>query len=421
MEALILIFGELVFAILAPFVMIVVDLVGSVLGFAISLFGTGRKSKGATPGRTTRAAHTIAKVLVGFALLIFAVLWVANSFYFENAVRYVFGKAEQRSGVTTDCDQIDGSLFRGHVDLRECTVRRPSHPLASFDLSVEKLELDISVTSLLGTAFIEKAQVAGLVGWVSSNRSPNDETNESTIEKPRRAFEIGTLDISRSSIRLSGINPDGNPFEIPIEIEQVKSQPLRSRLVLFDILFRSNAAGSIAGAPFELTTSVIQDGRETTWRAEQVPVASFGALVGGPLSWFSAGTVNVSVDDRWQRGNSLDIDMDWRLEFEDIEIQAPPRTGALARMAAEPFTRFVNASGGRLPLEFQLVINENQFAYQTSLAAAGLWSAVGEAVNKLLVAAGVDLDAASEVGDTIKDGAKSVLDRLRKPKNDDRE
>jgi hypothetical protein len=421
MEALILIFGELVFAILAPFVMIVVDLVGSMLGFAISLFGRGRKSGSTTPRRSTRAAGTMAKVLAGFAVLIVAALWVANSFYFEHAVRYVFDMTEQRSGVKTDCEQIDGSLFRGHIDLQSCTIRRPAHPLVSFELSAETIELDISLTSLLGTAHIETAWVAGLAGWVTSNRNADDEANESTVEKPRRAFEIGDLDISRSSIQLSGINRDGNPFEIPVEIQSLKSQPLRSRLALFDILFRSNAAGSIAGAPFELSTAVIEDGRETRWRAEQVPVASFGALVGRPLSWFSAGVVNVSVDDRWQRGDSLDIDMDWRLEFEDIEIQAPPGTGTLTRMAAEPLARFVNASEGRLPLEFQLVINESQFTYQTSLAAAGLWSAVGEAINKLLVAAGVDLEAAAEVGGTIKEGAKSVLDRLRKPKSEDQE
>lgn len=66
-----------------------------------------------------------------------------------------------------------------------------------------------------------------------------------------------------------------------------------------------------------------------------------------------------------------------------------------------------------------MVMNENQFEYQSSFAAAGLWNAVGEAINKTLSAFGIDLGAATDTGDAIKEGAKSVLDRIRKPKSDE--
>lgn len=327
--------------------------------------------------------------------------------------------AEKRIGITTICHEIDGSLFAGRVDLRNCTVRRPSHPTSSFDLNVGEVSLDLRVTSLLGTADIEVARVVGLDGWVASDRRMNgQQDNAEQAEKPRRAFVIGDLDVSEVSIKLSGINPDGNPFELPIEIGQIKSQPLRSRLALFDILFRSNLTGSIDGAPFEISTSTIQDGRQTAWRAEQVPVASFGALSGGPLSWFSAGYVDVFVDDQWQRGDSLSIDMDWRLQFEEVEVKAPAGTGALTQIASEPLIRYVNGLDGQFPLEFQMVVNESQFEFKSSLAAAGLWSAVGESVNDILGKFGVDEEKASETGNAIKEGAKSVLDRLRKPKSE---
>jgi len=418
MEALILIFGELVFAILAPFVVIVVNLIASVLGLTFS-FGFGRKAQSAV---SSRMARMIVLTLIGLAALLLSALWVVNSFYFDNAVRYVFGMAEKRSAISTACQEIEGSLFAGRVDLRNCTVRRLSHPTSSFDLSVDEVALDIRVTSLLGTANIDVVTVAGLEGWVANDRSmikPGDSTAE--VEKPRRAFVIGDLDVSDVNITLSGTNPDGNAFVLPIEIGQIKSQPLRSRLALFDILFRSNATGLIAGAPFEISTSSIQDGRRTTWRAEQVPVASFGALVGGPLSWFSAGYVDVHVDDQWQRGDSLSIEMDWRLEFEELEVNAPTGTGVLARIASEPLTRYVNSLHGQFPLEFQVVVNESQFEFKSSLATAGLWSAVGQSVNKALGKFGIDLESASETGNAIKEGAKSVLDRLRKPKSDEPE
>lgn len=418
MEALILIFGELVFAILAPFVILVADLIGLVLGLTIS-FGTGRKAEQVA---TSRAARVIALVLIGVAILTLTAIWIVNSFFFDHSVRYVFGMAQERSGIVTTCEEIDGSLFTGRVDLGNCTIRRPTHPASSFDLSLDNVELDLRVTSLLGTARIDVAHVAGLEGWIASNRGQvSGPGTADPVEKPRRGFVVHQLDISRVNIQLSGINADGNSFELPIEIQQIKSQPLRSRLALFDILFRSNAAGSIAGAPFELSTAIIENGRETAWRAERIPVAEFGAMTGGALSWFSSGSVDIAVDDKWQRRDSLSIDMSWRLEFEDVEVKAPPGTGSFARMASEPLTRYVNGLGGRFPLEFQMVVNENQFEYKSSLAAAGVWSAVGEAVNKVLGEFGIDLEKAAETGKAIKEGAKSVLDRLRKPNDDDRD
>jgi len=416
MEALILIFGELVFAILVPFVTLIVDLIGSIIGVIISV-GTG---KSADRILTSRLARTIALVLISIAVLILTATWTVNRFFFEETVRYVFGQVEQRAGIETTCQEIDGSLFAGRVDLRNCTIRRPTDPSSSFDLSVDGITVDIRVTSLLGTARIDTARVVGLEGWVKNDRSQvNDLEASARPEKPRRAFVIGDLFVSGTSIELSGINPDGNPFKLPVEIQQIESQPLRSRLALFDILFRSSASGTIAGSPFEISTSPIADGRQTSWRAEKVPVASFGALTGGPLSWFSAGSVDVFVDDQWQRGNSTSIDMDWRLMFSNIEVSAPPGTGALARLASGPLTRYVNSFDGEFPLEFEMVMNENQFEYQSSLAAAGLWTAVGDAVNRTFSAFGIDLGAASDTGDAIKEGAKSVLDRIRKPKGEE--
>ncbi len=418
MEALVLILGELVFAILAPFVMLVVDVIGSILGLTVS-FGVGRKDERAATGKTARV---IAQVLIGVAIITLIAIGIVNSFFFDGAVRYVFDMTERRSGVITTCQDIDGSLFAGRVELGNCTVRRPTHPASTFDLRVNEVALDIRVTSLLGTANIDVARVIGLEGWIDSDRSVVGQSDDSEQgQKPKRAFVIEDLDVADISVTLSGTNPDGNPFKLPVEIGQIRSQPLRSRLALFDILFRSNAVGSIAGASFEISTSSMPDGRQTAWRATQVPVASLGALVGGSLAWFSSGYVDVRVDDQWQRGDSLSIDMNWQLYFTDVRVSAPSGTRALARIASEPLTRYVNDLDGQFPLEFQMVVNEDQFEFKSSLAAAGLWSAVGESVNRALGTLGFDLENAAETGAALKQGAISVLDRLRKPKSDEPE
>ena len=215
MEALILIFGELVFAILVPFVTLIVDLIGSIIGVIISV-GTGKSGDRIL---TSRLARTIALVLVSIAVLILTATWTVNRFFFEETVRYVFGQVEQRAGIETTCQEIDGSLFAGRVDLRNCTIRRPTDPSSSFDLSVDGITVDIRVTSLLGTARIDTARVVGLEGWVKNDRSQvNDLEASARPEKPRRAFVIGDLFVSGTSIELSGINPDGNPFKLPVEV-----------------------------------------------------------------------------------------------------------------------------------------------------------------------------------------------------------
>ncbi len=413
MEALIILFGELVFAILAPFVIFIFELIASVLGVAVSL-GV-RKAKVGTKWK--RTGRILAYLFGGLAALVLSALIVVNTFYFDGAVRYVFGTVENRTGIVVNCQSIEGSVCSGNVSLGDCTIRRAPHASSTFDLQVDEVFLDLRVTSLLGTAKIDVARVAGLEGSIANDRSsPSKQASDERVVKPRRAFEIGDLDVSNVSITMSGKNPDGNAFELPVKIERIKSSPLRSRLALFDIMFRSNAAGSIAGAPFEIATSTIQDGRETIWRASKVPVASFGGLTGGLLSWFESGYVDVYVDDQWQISDALSIDMDWRLEFSEIIVAAPPGTRALARLTTEPLTRYVNGLDGQFPFEFQMVVNENQFEFKSSLAAAGLWSAFGESVNKTLGALGIRLEGAAKTGKALKQGAISVLDKVRKPK-----
>ncbi len=414
MEAIALIIGELVFAILAPFIALVVEAVGAVISALIGLL-TGKPTEKIASSRIARLVALVLAVLTG---LVFACILVVNFFFFEDSARFVLGKVESRAGIATECEEIDGSLLFGRVDLRNCSIRRPDHPTSSFDLSVGEVTIDLRITSMLGTATLDTARVVGLSGWVRSDRSqaPDEESAEGDGERPRREFEVRDLQVSDVSVELSGTNPDGNRFDVPIEIDQVEVKPLRSRFALFDILFRSNASGSLAGAPFRLNSSEIPDGRRTEWRAEKVPIASFGSMTGGILSWFSSGYVDVYVDDEWERSDATAIDMDWNLRFSQIEVTPPPGTGRVTRFVTAPLTRYVNGFDGDFPLEFEMVLNEDQFLYQSSLAAAGVWSAIGEAANNALSVIGIELDSPETTGDSLKEGMKSILERARKPK-----
>ncbi len=109
------------------------------------------------------------------------------------------------------------------------------------------------------------------------------------------------------------------------------------------------------------------------------------------MSWFYDGVVDVYVEDNWRRDGQLEIDMDWKLGFRNIEVQAPDTAGVMTRLATGPIVDFVNSHDGEFPFEFQMTVNESQFEYRSSLEAAGLWTAVGESINSVLTAFGIDV------------------------------
>lgn len=410
MEALILIFGEMIFAILAPFVAAVVDLIGVILAAIFSFIPGRRQERRVGSG----AAKKMLIAFLAVGALIFAMLFVVNTFYFADSVRLVFDALERRSGIETRCSEINGSVFSGKISLDECAVARAGHASADFQLELDSVDIDLQISSLLGTAEVQTAQIAGLRGLV--RRHEPAEQVDGGVEKPRRAFVIQDLTIEGVDVTLSGFNKDGGVFELPVQVNSATSAPLRSRLALFDVLFRSNATGAIAGAEFEIKTAGDSGGRQTVWRASDVPVASFGAMMGGVLSWFSDGVVDVYVEDRWRRGDRLEIDMDWRLGLRDVEVKAPDSAGAMTRLATGPIVAYVNRHDGDFPFEFQLTLNEDQFAYKSSLAAAGLWTVVGESLNNVLTELGIEMpESAEQTGEQLKQGARSLLDRLRKP------
>ncbi|MEO0424050.1 MAG: hypothetical protein AAF184_17060 [Pseudomonadota bacterium] len=365
----------------------------------------------------------MAIVLAALAVLLLALLWIVNSFFFESAVRHVFGVLEQRSGVTADCEGIDGSLFSGKLALRDCQFARATHPISTFDLSVEEVTVDLRMTSFLTTATFETAAVTGLTGWVVKAPAPaeDDGAGEAQIEKPRRDFVIHQLALFDADVAVSGTNGDGNAYTLAVRVDTLSSAPLRSRMALFDILFRSNGSGHIANAPFSLASRKTPgEGRETQWRATGLPVASLGAASGGILSWFSSGVVDVYVDDQWALSGGADIDMDWRLDFHRLEVAIPQDTGPLTQLVSDPFVRYVNGFDGEFPLEFSMRLNDRQFEYKASLQAAGLWGALGESVNAVVRELSLVPTDADATGNALKEGAMSVLERLRRGGKDEK-
>lgn len=407
MEALALLIGELIFVILIPFIALVVELVAAAISALVAAL-SGRKRGAGTRGSI---AKPVAVVLAGLSGLVLVTVVVVNLFFFEQAVQFVFDRVEQRKGITTACETVDGSLLTGRVQLGNCDIQRREHPVSTFDLEVAEIDLDLRITSMFGTAKLESARVTGLAGAVFTDRRAA--ADQPPRDRPRREFEVDELFVGDVRIAVTGINSSGNAFRVPITVEKLESTSLRSKLLLFDVLFRSNASGQIAGAPFELTSSGTDDNRRTEWRATQVPVASLSEVVGGALGWFSNGFLDVYVEDDWEATEATSLDLDWRLEFSDLEVSPPPGTGRVARIASVPLSKLVNGYDGSIPLEFGLDLNEDQFALRYSLSAAGVWLAIKEAVDGAWSRFGFDVSKIGEKTESMRDGMRSIIDRVR--------
>ncbi|MEO0616805.1 MAG: hypothetical protein AAFY69_11800 [Pseudomonadota bacterium] len=407
MEALALIIGEIIFVILIPFIALVIELVAA----AVSALVAARSGRKREPGSRGSIAKPVAVVLAGLSAVVLVAVLVVNLFFFEQGVQFVFERIEQRKGITTSCGEINGSLLTGRVQLGDCDIAREDHRVSTFDLQVAEIDLDLRIASMFGTAKLDSVRVTGLAGTVFTDR--RSAADRPRRDRPRREFEIDDLTVQDVRVAVTGINASGDPFSAPIAVDQLDIAPLRSKLLLFDVLFRANASGSLAGAPFELASSATTDGRRTEWRATQVPVASLADVVGGALGWFSAGFVDVYVEDDWEATESTSLDLDWRLEFSELEVSPPPGTGRVARIASVPLTRLINGYDGSIPLEFGLVLEENQFALRYSLSAAGVWEALKTASDGAFSSVGFDVSKLAEKTESLREGMRSVIDRVR--------
>lgn len=457
MEALILIVGELLFAALAVVVTPLLGaiataaaLVGELLSTLLNrLLGRRKGDAPPPPERSAEAAQPqtdaapvgdsapararatgfraarrwgrrIALGAGAIALLAAGLIVAIEVAFFEKAVRKVFDTVERRHGLVTECARIDGGLVTGRLQLGECTLHRRAGSGTRMDLALDTFDLDLEPLSLFGTAHVERLVVHGLRGSIARPRRVAASSDDNRV-KPRRDFEIDALSVRDVELDLSAYNRDDEPFALPVEIERLEAAPLRSRRALFDILFRASGRGRLAGSAFEFGSEAVGAGRQTQWRAEALPVAQLGAVTGGTLAWLHDGTVDVHIEDAWERGDGLSIALDWRLDFRGVRVAPPEGASLLTGFVSAPLVNYVNRQNGDFPLRFSLTLDENRFDYAGSLAAAGLWGVLGETLDNvwsLVLSRDPEPERARSTGDAIKDGVMDALDELRKRRDD---
>ena len=390
MEALVILFGELLIAFLMP----VIALVGAVLGAVVEavalllggVFGAWaearsarRKKRGVpeTQARATPRKPLIPRKLVhwvaGSLTVVGVVGLVASALFFEPMLRFVMDRATARTGATVSFERAEGNLLAGRVALWGVKMTRDGGKRVGFDLSAERAEADVVLWSLLsGQPEIELAMAEGVRGSVALP-AQKDKKDANERKKAKLRYHIAALRLRDVALEIA---PAGLP-SYPLVIETAEVAPLRSSLALFDLLFRSNMRAEIAGQSVAVATrELTANGRETLWRMESIEADKLRQILPrAPLTWLQNGRVDVAVQDRWSLADDW-IEMDWRVSMDGIGVKVPAEAGAAEKLLGGALAKLVKAKGGDAEFRYKLELDERDIELLRSRDLDAFWDVV---------------------------------------------
>ena len=405
MEALIILLSSIIMACLIPVGAVLTGIVGLLLDLLFlvvaKLFGAVRRSRAPVdaqpvaprqPLLATRTRQWIGGALAGVA----ALGAVASVVLFDPILRYALDRVGAKAGVAIDYDSAEGLLLGGALEMRGIRLVREAEGL-EFDIAVDRAAVDLKVMGLIfGGLDFAFAEVEGVSGRVVP--PPPRENRPERAKKPARRFEVDRLTLVGVDLEVAPRQGEAYAMVIP----RAEVAPLRSRMALFDLLFRSNMEAEIAGQRLSVSTrEITADGRETAWRFEDVEAAKLGLLVPrAPLTWFDGGTVSVRVDDAWSLSDHW-IDMDWSMTAAGLEASAPEGAGLREKAMAAGLGVVLKAKGGDADFRLKLRLDRDRLEAAGSDDLQALWAVVLDALR-------MDIEAAAPGKDK-----PSAMERLK--------
>jgi len=351
---------------------------------------------------------------------------VAINFLFLKPVgNWALAKLEQRTGIEVIASDISGNLFTGTFRFTGLTAKRESNDKSNFDLKVAEVAGDLQMSTLVfGTPVFEMLSVKDVSGRFDVKK--RDRNSKSRKIRARRNFIIRHMMISNVGLQLYNAEDEA----LDLRITSVESRPLRSKYAVFDLFFRSNVSGVLAGQKLEIRSAPSEGGRNTTWKIDQLPISVLGHFSDAPvISWLEEGTLDIDVTDSWKVTDRAAIDMDWRLLVHGVKMQVPADARLAQKTIFIPVQKYLNGRDKPVDISFSLVMNEKQFEGAASLEAANLWATVKDGFIKALVSkyrasdepGEQDIKASNSEEEEVRglvdktvDSFKSLLDKRRK-------
>lgn len=333
---------------------------------------------------------------------------VVEAFFAEEVLAWGVRRWERRSGASMEWQRSSTSLLRGTVELTSARLVSPPGGRTTYALAIAHVRLDVSVLAIIrGELAVEEAAVSGVRGSFASD------LDTPGAPSPGRDLLIERLLIEDAQVDLS-VTRRGRTLEGPVSVERWETAPMRRRSALFDALFRTQAHGTLLGAPFTIASAPADNGRRTRWTATGLPAELLAAYVGGPLAWIADGTVDVEVDDAWSLDAPKYLRMDWRLRTHRLAlVPAEELSGLPARVVSALAPRLAER-GGELDLRWQLDADPERFATAQSLDATGVGDLVASALaNALAEELGIAPERVREAASGAFRWGRGVIDRWR--------
>jgi hypothetical protein len=411
MELLIALVGafiaEIAFAALIPLLgslftglLITLELASKILGRP-SVFRPQRTVKSSSPW-----LRRIGGISLGLTIALTIGVVLLNTVLFEPTLRRGLRHAREKTGVDVQFETARGNFLSGSVTLQGVTVKRKDDVRSNIDLTIREAKAHVSLSSLMNsTVHVGGLRLVDIQGTYQCGR----------IKQQRRDFVIDELIVENATVDLKEPDTDVPAPALPLKIDRLECRPLHRDSAIFDLLFRSNGQGTIAGAPFEIRTETTTHGRTTSWKARAIPVAFLAGYVGEPLDWLTGGTVDVDVADEWSDGPTTEIDSRWKLDFHDITAAVPPRVTGFKRAVAEPVARFIQAHPAHLPLEFRLKLDKGHFTGAASVETTGVLKAAADGMlEEMARRARLPVETLKELGRRTLDEFKKFVEKRKK-------
>ena len=450
MELLVILLGEFLLfpfiAAIGALVNLAAALMGAVFELAFCLFSSTGKEKSEAPKlnivrpNTTFPFKAVTRISGALFLIIIVSLFAVNTFLFEPTARFLISKIEDKTNIEISFSSVDGNVFSGELALVGLNAQRQGHEKLDFDISAQKVELNIDIFSLLSNPIaIEALAVDGVRGNITDKIKQKDvnsqgkfgvaigkfkfgvkDNDSNQIEadipfeklKAKKAFVINDLAIN--DVELDVYKNDKEP--LVLALNKIHSAPFRSKYAVFDTFFRSNIEGSLNNHKITISTEEMGDGRNTKWHLDNFPVSLINSYVHkAPFSWFESGNIDVLVEDKWQYGDNAEIEMDWGMQLRGVAVKAPADASVVSKAIAFPIVNYINKHDDDVDLRFSLVMNEKNFESTSSLDAAGLWDAAINALSKKM--ATVTGKKKEEIKQSVESGIqgfKNFLNKKRK-------
>ncbi|MDH3717206.1 MAG: DUF748 domain-containing protein [Planctomycetota bacterium] len=427
MEGLVLLFGELCAMVAVTFVVVLLPVAVACgelcVALVVWLFSWLRRPSQPVPQTETAAAtappsgkragwrwpHYVALTSASIVLFVALTIAALDLFFFEATMRWVCGRLQTKTDIAVTFAEAEGSLWRGHIELKKTRVTRNGNAFSDFDLAADRAVVDLSLSQLWqGDRHIRRVEFEGLHGTYHRIAV----RDKSVASKP---FQIDQLLVRDASLEVHDKTRGKQGVHSRLQIDALHTEPLRSDWAAFDMLFRTNAQGQIDGAPFVISSHEVEGGRQTNWKMDDLPIASLATYLGGPLEWIDTGVIDVDVNDRWVLGETPDIAIQCNFVLRDFRAQVPEDMSKLKKSIAVPAVKFMNQHSRRLPLEFEFVLNKECFHHRASAQAAGLTTAIADGLaGEIARRAKIDPEKVKEVGNSVKQGVIKWLDRRRK-------